>query len=491
MTLLKLNHISKVFPGVKALHSVDLDVLPGEIHALCGENGAGKSTLMNILAGNLQPDEGTILIDNQTVILRTPQDAFRQGISIVYQQLSLVDNLSVAENIFANQHPASRWGIIQFDELYRQTELFLQQLQLDKIDPRTLVARLSPAQKQLVEVAKALAKKPSIFILDEPTASLSEHETRTLFTILKKLKDQGVSIIYISHRLEEIFLLADRISILKDGKYQGTFKKTDLTKNELIKRMVGREIHSLKSESYLTEEVLLSVNGITGKRFRQITFQLHRGEILGLAGLIGAGRTEIARAIFGADEVSSGEVVVRNQTHHAKHPAESISRGMAYVPEERKSLGLFPEMSIQDNIIAGKLENALVGKFYNPAKAKQLAEESTVKLSIATPGVRQKVVNLSGGNQQKVVLAKWLLTNPDILIVDEPTHGIDVGAKFEIYEILKSLASQGKGILMISSDMPELLGICDRVLVIKQGMLAGELLRHELSEEKVLALASN
>ena len=491
MTLLKLNHISKAFPGVKALHSVDLDVLPGEIHALCGENGAGKSTLMNILAGNLQPDEGTILIDNHPVILQTPQDAFLQGIAIVYQQLSLVDNLSVAENIFANQHPSSRWGIIQFDELYRQTELLLQQLHLDKINPRTLVARLSPAEKQLVEVAKALSKKPSIFILDEPTASLAEGETRTLFTILKKLKDQGVSIIYISHRLEEVFLMADRISILKDGKYQGTFKKEELTKNELIRRMVGREIKSLRTESHLTEEVLLSVNGLTGKRFHQISFNLHRGEILGLAGLIGAGRTEIARAIFGADEVISGEILMRKKKLHAKHPAESISKGMAYVPEERKNLGLFPEMTIQDNIIAGKLENALHGRFYNPAKAKQLAEESTVKFNIATPGVQQKVVNLSGGNQQKVVLAKWLLTNPDVLIVDEPTHGIDVGAKFEIYEILKTLAAQGKGILMISSDMPELLGICDRVLVLKQGMLAGELSRNEISEEKILALASN
>lgn len=491
MTYLKLHRISKAFPGVRALQAVDLDILSGEIHALCGENGAGKSTLMNILAGNLQPDEGNILINDQPVNLQTPQDAFSLGISIVYQQLSLVDNLSVAENIFANQHPASRWGIIQFDELYRQTELFLQQLHLDKIDPRTLVARLSPAEKQLVEVAKALSKKPSVFILDEPTASLTERETKTLFTILIKLKDEGVSIIYISHRLEEVFLLADRISILKDGKYQGTFKKEDLTKDELIRRMVGREIQSLKTGSYLREEILLSVKNLTGKRFREITFQLHRGEILGLAGLIGAGRTEIARALFGADEVISGEIVLRNERLHAKHPAETISKGMAYVPEERKSLGLFPEMSIQDNIIAGKLENALEGRFYNPAKAKQLAVDSTVKLSIATPGVQQKVVNLSGGNQQKVVLAKWLLTNPDILIVDEPTHGIDVGAKFEIYEILKTLAAQGKGIIMISSDLPELLGICDRILVIKQGTVAGELSRNEVTEEKILALASN
>jgi len=491
MTHLKLHRISKAFPGVKALQAVDLDIQPGEIHALCGENGAGKSTLMNILAGNLQPDEGTVTINDQPVNINSPQDAFDKGISIVYQHLSLADNLSVAENIFANQHPTSSWGIIQFDELYRQTALFLQQLHLDKINPRTLVSRLSPAEKQLVEVAKALSKKPSVFILDEPTASLAERESRTLFTILKKLKDEGVSIVYISHRLEEVFLLADRISILKDGKYQGTFKKEDLTKDELIRRMVGREIQSLKTASYVQEEILLSVKNLTGERFREITFQLHRGEILGLAGLIGAGRTEIARALFGADKVISGEVVLRNERLHAKHPAESISKGMAYVPEERKTLGLFPEMSIQDNMIAGKFKNALQGRFYNPAKAKLLAVNSTAQLGISTPGVQQKVVNLSGGNQQKVVLAKWLLTNPDVLMVDEPTHGIDVGAKFEVYEILKTLASQGKGIIMISSDLPELLGICDRIVVIKQGSLVGEFSRNEATEEKILALASN
>lgn len=354
-----------------------------------------------------------------------------------------------------------------------------------------LVSRLSPAEKQLVEVAKALSKKPSVFILDEPTASLAERETRILFDILLKLKAEGASIIYISHRLEEVFLLADRISILKDGKYQGTFKKEDLTKDELIRRMVGREIQSLKTASYVQEDILLSVKNLTGERFREITFQLHRGEILGVAGLIGAGRTEIARALFGADKVISGEVVLRNEILHANHPAESISKGMAYVPEERKTLGLFPEMSIQDNMIVGKLKNALHGRFYNPAKAKQLAVDSTAKLGISTPGVQQKVVNLSGGNQQKVVLAKWLLTNPDVLIVDEPTHGIDVGAKFEVYEILKSLASQGKGIIMISSDLPELLGICDRIVVIKQGSLVGEFSHNEVTEEKILALASN
>lgn len=491
MTHLKLSRISKTFPGVKALQGVDLDIQPGEIHALCGENGAGKSTLMNCLAGNLRPDEGTIFIDNRPVTIRKPQEAFALGISIVYQQLSLADNLSVAENIFANQLPANAVGMIQFDKLYQQTELFLRQLNVEKIDARTLVVRLSPAEKQLVEIAKALSRKPSVLILDEPTASLTERETKTLFTILKKLKEEGVSIIYISHRLEEIFLLADKISILKDGKYQGTFNKADLTRDELIKRMVGRDIQSLRPESFCQQEVLLSVQGLSGHRFRNISFSLYRGEILGLAGLVGAGRTEIARALFGVDEVESGKILVHNARLEATHPAESIARGMAYVPEERKSLGLFQGMSVQDNMIAGKLENAVPGKFYDPTRARQLAEEFSAKLGIVTPGVQQRVANLSGGNQQKVVLAKWLLTNPDVLIVDEPTHGIDVGAKFEIYEILKTLAAGGKGILMISSDLPELLGICDRIMVVRKGMLAGELSRNDATEEKIMALASS
>ena len=491
MAHLSLKNICKSFPGVKALDAVELTVLPGEIHALCGENGAGKSTLMNVLAGNLQPDDGTININGQQQIIDTPQTAISLGISIVYQHLSLVDNLNVAENIFANQQPKNKFGVIQFDKLYQQTTSLLQQLNLSEINPRTLVSKLSPAQKQMVEIAKALSKKPSIFILDEPTASLTEKETISLFSILQKLKSEGVAIIYISHRLEEIFLLAGRISILKDGKYQGTFLQKDITKHELIKRMVGRELVTLKAASNLQAGLLLSVKKLTAKRFNNISFQLHCGEILGLAGLVGAGRTEIVRAIFGADDFASGEILFKNEKLPVSHPAQSISIGMAFVPEERKSLGLFPEMSIQDNIISGKLSNALVGRWYNQKRVKQLAIKSTDKLNIVTPGVQQKVNNLSGGNQQKVVLAKWLLTNPDVLIIDEPTNGIDVGAKFEVYEILKSLAASGKGIIIVSSDLPELLGICDRILVIKKGLLAGELLHASATEEKIMALASN
>jgi ribose transport system ATP-binding protein len=489
MNQLQLRHISKTFPGVKALWDVTLSFRAGEIHALCGENGAGKSTLMNILAGNLTPDEGIILVDDFAQKLNNPKDAMAIGISIVYQHLSLVDGLNVAENIFANDQPVNAFGIIQFEELYQKTSLLLQQLKLKDINPHTLVSSLSPAQKQMVEIAKALSKKPSILILDEPTASLTEKETCTLFEILHTLKNEGVAILYISHRLDEIFLLADSISILKDGKHHGTFAKQNLTKSALIKLMVGREINTLKSASHRQSKILLSVKNLTGSKFQNISFNLHKGEILGIAGLVGAGRTEIAKAIFGADKIRSGDLMLNDAVLKPKHPFDAISKGIAYIPEERKSLGLFSEMSVKANIVV--TQNTLANTFYNSKEATNNATELKEKLKIVTPNIQQRVFNLSGGNQQKVVLAKWLLTNPEVCIVDEPTHGIDVGAKFEIYELLKSLAAKGKGIVMISSDMPELIGLCDRILVIKKGMLAGEVSDAEATEEKILTLAAD
>ena len=311
MGSLLLQNITKQFPGVKALDKVTISIAPAEIHALCGENGAGKSTLMNILAGNLQPDEGDIIIRGNKVTLKDPQQAFDQGIAIVYQHLSLFDSLSVAENIYANQQPINKVGIIQFGDLYSKTRALLQQLNLEAIDPATLVGKLSPAQKQMVEIAKALSKEPSIFILDEPTASLTHKETKTLFEILQVQRNKGISIIYISHRLEEIFLLADRVSILKDGKHQGTFPSKELSRDALIGKMVGRELKELNTKSNKTREILLELKNITGPKFANISLTLHRGEILGLSGLVGAGRTEIARAIFGMDKILSGEMLLQ------------------------------------------------------------------------------------------------------------------------------------------------------------------------------------
>ena len=492
MSALKLEGISKSYPGVKALDNVDLTVQKGEILSICGENGAGKSTLMNIVAGNLLPESGTINLDGQPLEIRNPQHSFDLGIAVVYQHQSLAENLSVAENIYANRQPLNRFGLIQFSELYDRSRTLLKDLGLQDINPSTLVSRLSPPERQLVEIAKALSRNPSIFILDEPTASITEREARILFDILLKLKQQGVSILYISHRLEEIFKISDRVMVLKDGRSQGTFNVNDITKDQLITKMVGREIKSLKTISTTRPDVLLDVQNISGNKFSDISFRLQRGEILGMAGLIGAGRTEIARAIFGADKLKAGSVILNGRMiTPLDHPAESIRNGIAYVPEDRKTLGLFQDMSIQDNIIAGDLQNALSRNGFSPSKAKKLADESKDKLRIVTTDVGQKVINLSGGNQQKVVLAKWLLTKPEVLIVDEPTHGIDVGAKYEIYEILKSMAAEGKGILIISSELPELIGLCDRILVIRKGSIAGEVLRADASEETIMSLAAN
>jgi ABC-type sugar transport system ATPase subunit len=487
MQRLSLQDISKQFPGVKALDSVDFTLDTGEVHALCGENGAGKSTLMNILSGNVQPDNGVIVINEEKVTFANPLAAFASGVAIVYQHLSLVDSMSVAENIYANQQPHNQFGIIDYQLLYHNTGHLLEQLHID-ISPETLVLRLSPAQKQMIEIAKALSKNPQILIFDEPTASLTERETAILFNIIHDLKEKQVSIIYISHRLSEIFRIADRITILKDGRKQGTFYKDDISHDQLISMMVGREIKQIRKQSSATNDVLLEVKNLSGKRFNNISFKLHRGEILGIAGLVGAGRTEVARALFGADK-KTGNTLIRQKEINTDHPADAIRQGIAYVPEERKQLGLFLEMSVTDNIncLTPKTESSW---FVNHHQGIQTAKEYIKMLRIATPGAKQKVINLSGGNQQKVVLAKWLLTAPDILIVDEPTHGIDVGAKFEIYEILTSIASQGKGVIMISSDMPELLGLCDRILVLRHGEISGELTATEASEEKIMALAT-
>ena len=487
---LNLTTITKTFPGVRALDGVSLDVQPGEVHALCGENGAGKSTLMNVLAGNLQPDSGAILLDGQPVAIPNPQRAAELGIAIVYQERSLADPLNVAENIFANNQPRTALGLIDYPALYHQTESLLAELQIKGISPKTPVERLSPGQKQMVEIAKALSKNPQLLILDEPTASLTERETAVLFGVVKRLRERSVGIVYISHRMEEIWHLADRITVLKDGRWQATRPASELTPNELIRLMVGRDLHQIEGVSAKTDEVLLSVENLTGARFRDVSFTLHRGEILGLAGLVGAGRTEIAKAIFGADPVVSGKIRLNGQPYRADHPAEAIRRGVGYVPEERKSSGVFLEMPVAENVVSANLRAAVAGRWFSEKKAASLAEGFREKLRIATPSVRQKAVNLSGGNQQKVVLSRWLLTNPDVLIVDEPTHGIDVGAKFEVYQLLRQLAAEGKGILLISSELPELLALADTVVVIHQGRLAGQLSRAEATEERVLALAS-
>ena len=487
MIRLELQNISKSFPGVKALQKIDISIEEGEVHALCGENGAGKSTLMNILVGNYQPDGGTIKLNGTITDIANPRDANHKGIAIVYQHLSLAENLSIAENIYANQQPTNWLGLISYKKLYEQTEALLAELHIS-LKPQVKVSELSAAEKQMIEIAKALSKNPGILILDEPTASLSDKETTILFGIIKKLRQQNVSIIYISHRLGEIFELADRITVLRDGLMQGTFEKGDLTRKILINKMVGRDLQVTNHANDATADILLEVRNLSGKKFRDISFALHAGEIVGLAGLVGAGRTEVARSIFGIDDYA-GEILIKGKRFKIEHPSDALENRIGYVPEERKNSGLFMEMGVAANIISASLPRATSGRLYKSSIAANIAKTFIDRLNIRTPSPEEKVVNLSGGNQQKVVVAKWLLTEPDILIVDEPTHGIDIGAKNEVYEILNTLAATGKGILMISSELPELLSVCDRIIVMKAGMITGDVSSDEATEEKVLALA--
>ncbi len=488
--MLQLQNISKHFPGVKALDDVSLEFKAGQIHALCGENGAGKSTLMNIVAGNLQPGQGRILWKGQPVSIANFEQARALGIGIVYQERSLADALSVAENIFPENQPLNRWGFIDFRTLFAQAQELLDQLKIAGFLPGTTVAKLSAGQKQMLEIAKALAAKPQLLILDEPTASISEKETEILFQILRELKEKGVAIIYISHRMAEIMAIADTVSVLKDGRHQKTLPATATTIGEIIRLMVGRELQTAEFQRYNTNEVLLEVKNLSGKGFSGISFQLHKGEILGLAGLVGAGRTEIARAVFGAEPATAGQILKHGKQLSILHPADAIQNRIAYLPEERKMLGGFQPMSIEDNIMAGALEKVSRNGRLDFSEIRKKANFYITQLAIRTPSPAQPLCNLSGGNQQKVVLAKWLFAQPEILIVDEPTHGVDVGAKREIYAILKQLSSEGIGIILISSELSELLLLADRFVVIHEGRQTATLERSEASEEQLLRYAS-
>ncbi len=487
--MLELKNISKTFPGVRALDGVSLQVRPGEIHALCGENGAGKSTLLNILTGNIQPSAGEVRVNGQVVRIDGPAHANRLGIAIVYQQLSLVNSLSVAENIFANRQPMNRLGLIDYQALYQNAKILLDQLKLTDLRPDVRVADLSPGQKQMVEIAKALSQSPDILLLDEPTASLTERETQTLFALLQQLREEGKAIVYISHRLTEIFALADVVSVLKDGRHQATLLISDLMPDRLIRLMVGRDLSQAAIESAATDEVLLTVTGLSGERFQDVSFQLHRGEILGLAGLVGAGRTEIARALFGIDARKAGRVELNGTIINIGHPADAVKLGIGYLPEERKALGLFAEQSVAQNIVATKPSPN--GPWFNARYVTIVAERYRQQLAIRTPSLQERVDSLSGGNQQKTLLARWLLTDPDVLIVDEPTHGIDVGSKAEIYTLLRQLVSQGKGILLISSELPELLMLSDRILVVRDGRISAAFNRADATEERIMDAATN
>jgi len=487
--LLQTKNITKSFPGVRALDNINFDLKEGEVHALCGENGAGKSTLMHILAGVYRADSGDIIIDGTKADIPDQLRAQELGIGIVYQERSLVNGLSVAENIFAARHPAGFAGIVKWKELYRLSSELLNSLDIH-INPKVMVNSLSPALQQMVEIAKALSLNPRILILDEPTATITEREVEALFSLIKKLKERKMAIIYISHRLSEIFRVADRVTVFKDGKKVETANTTEVDNDWLVNHMVGRDLSFARIEREISGEKVMEVKNFNSSRFRNINFHLNKGEILVFAGLAGAGRTELMRAIFGEDKKESGEVFVSGKKINTKGTFRVIKQGIGYLSEDRKANGLFLEMSIEKNIVSSNLGQISWGIVLNDKKGTEVSSEYKAKLNIITPSTKQLVVNLSGGNQQKVSFAKGLFINPRILIVDEPTRGVDVGAKSEIYAILRQLTAQGVSIIVVSSDLPEVLAISDRIYVMYGGEITGEINGRDANEELIMKYAS-
>ena len=490
--VLEMRKISKTYPGVTALDGVDFGVLPGEVHALVGENGAGKSTLIKILAGADTKDSGQILLDGVQVPIDNPQEAMRRGISIIYQDFNLVPYMNAAENIFLGREPASAVpGMIDFRRMYADAQDVIGELGV-ALDIRAPIRDLSVAQQQMVEIAKATSRKSNVIAMDEPSATLTEHELENLFNLLRRLKAEGVSIIYISHRLDEIFQIADRVTVLRDGLLIDTKNVADTNREEIIRMMVGRELKdTIPKVGAERGEVALAVKDLSRAGvLHDISFEVRRGEILGLAGLVGAGRTEVARAIFGADPIDTGEIHLDGERVRIRSPKDAIKLGIGLVTEDRKALGLVLGMAVRENISLANLGILSRLGFVIRRKERDVAAAYVEDLMIKTPSVEQAVQNLSGGNQQKVVLAKWLFTQSRALIFDEPTRGIDVGAKTEIYQLMNKLAEKGVAIIMISSELPEILGMSDRILVMHDGSIAGELTREQATQEKIMHLAT-
>ncbi|RLC67995.1 MAG: D-xylose ABC transporter ATP-binding protein [Chloroflexi bacterium] len=490
--VLRMERISKQFPGVQALDDVTFRVARGEIHALVGENGAGKSTLMKILTGAIPCDSGQIILRGQEVEIDSPGRAQQLGISMIHQELALIPYLNIGQNIYLGREPRGRLpGLIAWSQLYSQAQGQLARLNMD-LDPLTLVVDLPIAQQQMVEVAKALSFNADIIVMDEPTSALTERETDTLFEVMRTLKAQGVTIIFISHRLEEVFEIADRVTVLRDGRLIGVAPITEVSTDDVVRMMVGRELGEMyPKQTVARQDVVLRVQGLTrGNELRDVSLELRRGEILGVAGLVGAGRTPLARALFGIDPIERGEIWVDGQAVRINSPRTAIRLGMGFVPEDRKEQGLFLGMAVRENITIGVLDRKSILGFLRFRELDRLAEGYVQQLDIRTPSLRQRVRNLSGGNQQKVVIARWLTLHPKILILDEPTRGIDVGAKAEIHALMNRLAGEGVGIIMISSELPEILGISDRILVMRQGQIVGEFTRQEATQDAIMLCAA-
>ena len=484
--------IAKRYPGVIALDNVDLAVRRGEVHVLLGENGAGKSTLMKILAGAVRRDAGTIELDGTVLPVElTPRTAQQAGISIIYQEFNLIPHLTVAENVYLGREPRGRVpGTIDTGRMEADSRRLLDQLAV-AIDPTAVVEDLGVAEQQMVEVAKALSVEAKVLVMDEPTSALSDQEIERLFKVIRSLRASGVAIVYISHRMEELFLIGDRVTVLRDGRSVGTLDIASVTMNELVARMVGRDLtEHFPKQRVAPGEVVLRVEGVTREGvLHDISFELRRGEVLGLAGLMGAGRTELARVLFGADRMDAGRVWLRGQRVHIRSPRQAVQHGLGFLTEDRKRQGLVLCLDVIDNTCLASLERFSVAGVMQTRRERSTTEQFARDLRIKTPHLEQSVMHLSGGNQQKVVLAKWLACDADVLIFDEPTRGIDVGSKVEIYQLINRLIANGKAVLMISSELPEILGMSDRILVLNRGRVAGHFTAAEATPEKLLHCA--
>ena len=490
--VLEMKDISKTFPGVKALDRVQLQVKPGEVHALMGENGAGKSTLMKILMGIYTKDDGgEILFDGKPYHVSNPKEAMDTGVAMIHQELNPILDMTVYENIFVGRELRKN-GLVDKKAMIEESKKLIQDCGLH-VSPTDTLRNLTVAQCQLIEIIKAISVNAKVIVMDEPTAAITEREVELLFGHIRRLKAQGVAIIYISHRMDEIFTICDRVSVYRDGQYIGSGETKDLDEAQLIKMMVGREITDVfpKLEAEIGEVVFEAKHIVRAdNKVKDVSISVRRGEILGIGGLVGAGRSELVEGIFGMHKLSGGEIYVKGEKVTVHSPKDIIQKGVALVTEDRKVTGLNLSGTVNDNIAMVAIRKLLSNGLYSKTKARKAAQEYIGKLKIKTPSGDQIVGNLSGGNQQKVVIAKWLLNDPDIIILDEPTRGIDVGAKRDIYLLIGSLVQQGKAVIMISSEIPELMGVCDRIAVMSEGNLSGEVKRGEFSQERIMTLAS-
>ena len=487
---LRMTGISKSFPGVKALQEVDLEAKSGEVHAIVGENGAGKSTLMKILAGFYQPDEGVIEVKGETVGHWTPREARERGIGMIYQELNLVPDLSVAENISLGAMPR-RGPFVDYRAVTALAKAVLAELDAD-IDPGTRLGSLPISQQQLVEIAKVVSRRPSIVVFDEPTSSLGEKETRILFGVIRKMRASGIAILYISHRLQEVMEIGDRVTVLRDGRHIETRDVAGITPDQMVRLMVGRDLSEMFPKLDLEPgEPVLTVTGLTrAGQFDDVSLDVRANEIVGLAGLVGSGRTEVARAIFGLDPFDSGEITLKGKAVKVRNPRQAVAAGIALVPEDRKAQGIIPALSVRENFtlpVVTRITNALL---IIARRERAIVNELVDRLKVNPPQIERPLNAFSGGNQQKVVLGKWLLSKPAMLILDEPTRGVDVGAKADIHEIIGEFAKSGGGVLMISSELPELLAVCDRIFVLHEGSIVAEIPRTRADEESVMRAAT-